>query len=154
MPDIILHDIVFQLKNEKALHGDLSRNSPAFLPGQVRKAVIMTRNSQDYVEFIKNQLEAIDGIASGRFFGGTGLTANGIQFAMLMGDVLYFVVNDMTRSKYEAMGSQCFWYKTKKGRVNVRKYYEVPAEILEDQEQLVALAEEAIQIAARAKGPK
>lgn len=111
----------------------------------------MTRSSPEYVEYVKEQLAPIPGVDSGRFFGGVGLTAGGTQFAMLMGNTLYLVVDDTTRPKYEAMGSECFWYTTKKGRVNVRKYYNVPAEMLEDQERLVALAEKSLDIARRAR---
>ncbi len=66
---------------------------------------------------------------------------------MIMGNSLYFVVDDSTREKYEKMGSGCFSYLTKKGRVQVKKYYAVPAELIEDQEQLVLLAREAIRVA-------
>jgi len=49
------------------------------------------------------------------------------------------------------MGSDCFSYDTKKKRVAVKKYYSVPADMLEDQEQLVALARESIRVARSAK---
>ena len=45
------------------------------------------------------------------------------------------------------MDSGCFSYLTKKGRIEVRKYYAVPVELIEDQEQLIALAKESIRIA-------
>lgn len=110
----------------------------------------MSKTSQEYVNFIVELLSPIRTIRSGRFFGGIGLSTDGIQFAMLMGNSLYFVVDGVTRPRYEEMGSQCFWYTTKKGRVDVKKYYGVPAELLEDPARLVALAEESIQAAGRA----
>lgn len=114
----------------------------------------MTGSSQDYVEFVKEQLASMHDIASGRFFGGVGLSAGGVQFAMIMGNSLYFVVNDVTRPAYEKMGSRCFWYTTKKGRVDVKKYYEVPGEFLDDQERLLSLANESIVVARKAKKAK
>jgi DNA transformation protein and related proteins len=111
----------------------------------------MTGNSLDYVEFVKEQLASIPRVESGRFFGGVGLSMDGVQFAMLMGNTLYFAVNDATRPSYEQLGSHCFWYKTKKGQVDVKKYYEVPGEMLEDQNRLVLLAKESIQVARKAK---
>lgn len=107
----------------------------------------MSTGSSDYVEFVKDQLASLRGVSTSRFFGGIGLSSEGTQFAMIMGSVLYFVVDDSTRPKYERMGSDCFSYSTKKGRVDVRKYYAVPAEVIEEQEQLVALARESIRIA-------
>ncbi len=114
----------------------------------------MTASSQEYVEFVVDQLAAIPGIAHSRFFGGTGLSAHGTQFAMLMGDSLYFVVDDLTRPKYETLGSLCFSYATKRGRVQVKRYYRIPEEILEAQDELVALARESIQIAAATRKAK
>jgi len=66
---------------------------------------------------------------------------------MLMGNSLYFVVDEVTRPKYEKLGSHCFSYQTKKGRVDVKRYYLVPANLIDDPEQLVALARESIGVA-------
>lgn len=110
----------------------------------------MSAASSDYVEFVMDQLASLR-VASGRFFGGTALSSAGTQFAMVMGNSLFFVVDDTTRPKYESMGSSCFSYSARKGRVDVRKYYAVPTDLIEDQEQLVALAKESIQAANAAK---
>ena len=111
----------------------------------------MSISSGAYVEFVKDQLISLRGVSTGRFFGGMGLSSEGTQFAMIMGNALYFVVDDSTRLKYEKMGSNCFSYSTKKGRIDVRKYYAVPTEVMEQQEQLVALARESISIAEQSK---
>lgn len=108
---------------------------------------VMTAVSREYVAYVLDQLAALREVTSRRFFGGIGLTSAATQFAMLMGSTLYFVVDDTTRPKYEKMGSGCFSYKSKKGRVDVKKYYAVPADMIEDQERLVALARESIRIA-------
>lgn len=114
----------------------------------------MTKPSPEYTDFVLEQLAPLGAVQSGRFFGGVGLTSEGTQFAMLMGHSLYLVVNETTRPQYEEMGGTCFWYKTRKGRVNVRKYYEVPAEILDDQDRLIALAQDSIRIAHQEKKRK
>jgi DNA transformation protein and related proteins len=111
----------------------------------------MSAGGSDYVDFVKDQLASLQGVSIGRFFGGIGLSCEGTQFAMIMGSSLYFVVDDSTRPKYERMGSDCFSYSTKKGRVDVRKYYAVPVEVIEEEERLVALARESIRIAAVSK---
>ena len=103
--------------------------------------------SSDYVEFVKDQLAPLRDVSASRFFGGVGLSSNGTQFAMIMDSSLYFVVDDSTRFKYETMGSRCFSYSTKKGRIKVRRYYVVPAELIDDQDQLLMLARESIRVA-------
>jgi len=107
----------------------------------------MSEASSQFIEFIVDRLSGIPRIAKTRFFGGTGLTADATQFAMIMGSTVYFVVDKDTRPKYEKLGSKCFAYDTKARRVQVRKYFEVPIEIIEDHEALTALAREAVLVA-------
>ena len=104
----------------------------------------MSQASPQFVDFIVDRLSGIDGITTNRFFGGTGLSAHATQFAMVMGGSLYFVVDKDTRPRYEKLGSTCFAYDTKARRVQVRKYFEVPIEIIEDHEALAVLAREAV----------
>ena len=66
---------------------------------------------------------------------------------MIMENTLYFCVNDNSRKKYEVLDSEPFSYVTKKGRVNVRKYYSVPENIFENQDFLILWANEAIKAA-------
>ena len=76
-----------------------------------------------------------------------GLTADGTQFGMVMGNTLYFVVDDTSRPVYEKLGCTCFSYATRKGQVKVNRYFEVPAQALEESAQLVVLANQALEIA-------
>ncbi len=107
----------------------------------------MASNSEDFVAFVEEQLQAIPGIVRSRLFGGAGLSVNGVQFALLIANTVYFVVDDSTRPLYEKMGSTCFSYATKARQVNVKRYYTVPADLLEDCDQLLPLAQQAIRIA-------
>lgn len=106
---------------------------------------------QEYIEYLLDLLEPIGRVESGRFFGGTGLTCDSVQFGMVMGTTLYFVVDDSTRPDYEAAGMSPFSYSTKKREVLVKRYYEVPVEILEDREALIDWAAESIEIARKKK---
>ena len=70
---------------------------------------------------------------------------------MIMGNSLYFAVDDDTRGKYEQAGMQPFSYMTKKGRVQVRKYFELPEDVLTDPEQLRLWTNEAVRVAGKTK---
>lgn len=111
----------------------------------------MTGSTQEYVEYILEQLDPVRTISSGRFFGGVGLKSENTQFAMVMDNSLFFVVDESSRNKYQELGTECFWYKTKKKKVNVKKYHEVPAEIIENNEALIEWAKESIEIANKLK---
>ncbi len=110
----------------------------------------MGASGKEFTTYVLEQLSDLPDPSSASFFGGVGLKSGPIQFAMLMDGSLYFVVNDASRPAYEAMGSQCFSYTTKKGRVDVRKYFEVPSDLIEDQESLLDMARTAIEAARQA----
>ena len=102
-----------------------------------------------FVDYVKEQLASLGRLTGKRFFGGTGLVADGVQFGMVMDDTLYFVVDDASRARYRDEGSGCFRYETRKGMVEVHRYYEVPAQAIEDAGRLAALAAESLAIAKR-----
>lgn len=110
--------------------------------------------SAEYAEYILEMLEPIGPVRTARFFGGVGIFSGSVQFAMIMGNSLYFVVDDGTRPRYERAGMAPFSYMTRKGRVQVRRYYELPENVLTDPEQLRQWAEESRRIAANGKKPK
>jgi len=72
---------------------------------------------------------------------------------MIMGNSLYFAVDESSRKKYEQAGMQAFSYMTKKGQIQVRKYFELPEDVLIDHEQLLLWANEAIQVVNKTKKP-
>jgi len=105
--------------------------------------------SDEFIEFVMELLEPIRAIEGKKFFGGYGIKSDNIQFAMIMGNSLYFVVDDLTRPKYQSLGKQPFCYSTKRGQVFVNRYFEVPEDLFEDPQSLLAWARESIEIAAR-----
>lgn len=98
-------------------------------------------------DYVREQLSALRGVTSGRFFSGVGFAFDGVQFGMIIGGTLYFVVDDTTRPKYVARGSRCFTYATTKRRIDSKRYFSVPADIIEDADELTMLARESIKIA-------
>ena len=107
--------------------------------------------SAEYTEYVLELLAPLGPVRTGRFFGGAGISDGAIQFAMIMGNSLYFVVDEGTRKKYEMAGMEPFSYMTKKGRVLVRKYFELPEDVLTDPAQLRIWADEAMCVARKTK---
>lgn len=110
--------------------------------------------SAEYVEYVLEQFAPIASagpMRTTRFFGGVGLVCGTVQFAMIMANSLYLVVDDITREKYEKYGMSPFSYLTKKGRVQVRRYYELPEDVLTDAEQLAVWVRESIGVAHQKK---
>jgi len=86
--------------------------------------------STEYQEYVTEQLAAVGYIVAKRMFGGVGLYADGIFFALLADDVLYLKVDDANRHDYELAGMDAFRPYPDKSRV--MQYYEVPVEVMED----------------------
>lgn len=107
----------------------------------------MTGSTKEYIEYVLELLEPINVISSGKFFGGQGVSCDSVQFAMIMGNSLFFVVDDSSRGKYIEKGAECFWYTKKTGKVNVKKYHEVPGELFDEPSVLLEWARESIVIA-------
>jgi DNA transformation protein len=83
-------------------------------------------------------------------FGGVGIYAGQLFFALLDDDTVYFKVDDATRAQFVDRGMGPFRPYGESGEV--MQYYEVPADVLEDPEALGAWVEAAIAAARRAKG--
>lgn len=112
--------------------------------------------SNEYLEYVLEQLSGLGGVTANRMFSGSGLYQNDIFFALLFSDTLYFKVGDENRPDYESRGMRRFQPYKDKPRMSFT-YYEVPADVLEDPEQLVAWARKSVQAAltlAAAKRPK
>ena len=70
--------------------------------------------SSEFVEYVRDQFSPLGHLEDGHFFGGFAFKSGSKQFAMIMGNTLYFCVNDESRVKYERLGMEPFSYAAKK----------------------------------------
>ncbi|SDR30740.1 Transcriptional regulator of competence genes, TfoX/Sxy family [Rhizobiales bacterium GAS113] len=82
------------------------------------------------------QLGSLGTITVSRFFGGAALLADGVQFAFVIKGSLYLRVNEESRPAFEALGAAPFSYAGRSKSVTVASYYEAPAEIVDDADEL------------------
>lgn len=108
--------------------------------------------SREYCDHILDQLSIMRGVSAKRMFGGFGLFRNGLMFAIIIDDVLYFKTGDSNRADYEAAGMEPFRYAAK-GKTVTLSYWQVPADALDDDTILQEWAEKACR-AAREAGDK
>ena len=73
--------------------------------------------STEYVEYIKQLLDGLPDLTVKKYFGGIALRSSWLgkdaQFATIINDVLYFVVDETTRPRYEAKGMKSFSMKNR-----------------------------------------
>ena len=101
--------------------------------------------SDSYREYVLEQLAEAGLVTAKKMFGGVGLYLNGLFFALIADDRLYFKANDTTRSDYEAVGMGPF--QPYDDKPYTMQYYEVPVEILEDRVDLCIWAKKALAVA-------
>ena len=85
-------------------------------------------------------------------FGGVGIYAGELFFALIADGTLYFKVDDSTRPAYEERGLLPFRPAGPDGET--MQYYEVPADVLEDADRLGPWADAAIAVAHRKRTAK
>jgi DNA transformation protein len=106
--------------------------------------------SRDYLAFVLEQLHEAGEVASRRMFGGVGLYLGEVFFALISDDTLYLRVDEESRGEYTARGMRAFRPYANRPQLSSR-YFEVPADVLEDSSQLAAWARRAL--AAATRGP-
>ncbi len=92
-----------------------------------------------------------------RMFSGFGISADGTNFALALRAGLYFRADEETIPQFEAEGSKPFQYQTRAKIVTVNSYWQLPARLFEDPEELTGWARAALAAAQRAalrKRPK
>ncbi len=89
-----------------------------------------------------------------RMFSGYGISADGINFALALRAGLYFRADEATIPQFEAEGSQPFSYQTRAKTVTVNSYWQLPARLFDDSEELPQWARAALAAAQRAKVKK
>ena len=107
--------------------------------------------SNSYMEYVIEQLSHNSPILTKRMFGGVGIYADGLFFAVIANDQLYFKVDDTNRQDYIEAGMEPF--RPFDGD-RPMKYWEVPVQVLEDLDQLKVWQDKSIVVAQHAKKGK
>ena len=71
-----------------------------------------------------------------RMFSGFGISADGTNFALALRAGLFLRADDQTISRFEAEGSKPFQYQTRAKTVTVNSYWQLPARLFDDSEEL------------------
>jgi DNA transformation protein len=103
-----------------------------------------------FQEFILELLAPLDPMAR-RMFSGVGLFHGGAMFGLLVRDAFYLRVDDTTRQRFECAGSSAFSYLRGDRSVSLSAYYAVPEGLLDQPDELLRWARDAIGVARTVK---
>jgi DNA transformation protein len=108
-------------------------------------------------DFLIDLFSAFGPVTIRRMFSGYGISADGTNFALALRAGLFFRADRSTIPQFEAEGSQPFQYQTRARTVTVNSYWQLPARLFDDPDELSAWAKAALAAAQRAavkKRPK
>jgi DNA transformation protein len=95
------------------------------------------------VDRIIDRLSPLGEVTARPLFGGHGLYWRESIFAILYRDRLYLKVDEDSKGDYQARGMGPF---RPNERQTLKSYFEVPPDVLDDQEALLSWAREAIRV--------
>ena len=107
--------------------------------------------TDDFREFVLEQLGRVIPLEWKRMFGGVGIYAADTFFALIDDDVVYFKVGVLNRADFEAAGARAF--QPYEG-VTSMTYFELPVHILEDVHALRTWTGKAFSVAQSAASRK
>jgi len=107
--------------------------------------------SDGYKAFLADLLSGFGPVQIRNMFGGAGVYADGVMFAILVDDTLYLKADENSSEAFAAEGKGPFTYRPK-GRATVAmSYWEIPEHLLDDPDELTAWARRAHAVALAAK---
>jgi DNA transformation protein and related proteins len=106
-----------------------------------------------YLEYVLEQLAALGALRSNRMFGGVGLYSDALFFGLIDDDTLYFKTDESNVAEYRARKMPRFMPFPDRPEA-VLGYHQVPADVIEDAEMLVAWARRSVAVALASKSRK
>jgi DNA transformation protein len=106
--------------------------------------------SPTFAEHAVDLLSGLGPVDARRMFGGYGLYARGVMFALLDGDELFLKTDDETRDRFRAAGCRMWVYP----RLAETNYYRPPDEAHEDPEAMLPWAKLGLEAALRRRAAK
>ena len=105
--------------------------------------------SETYADFLREQLAPLGRLSLRRMFGKTGVFCDGVMFAMVTDNTLYFRVDDHNRETFAEASSSPPLNYAKGGEMIDLSFWRVPERLFDEPEELVTWARAALGAAHR-----
>jgi DNA transformation protein len=105
----------------------------------------MKNNKSEFLQYALDLFNPLGRLTSKTLFGGNAILKNNITFAMVFDGSIYLKTNKNTVKKYLDLDSKPLSYKKNNKTISLR-YYEIPIEVLDDEDKLMQWAIEASEI--------
>jgi DNA transformation protein len=105
--------------------------------------------SETYADFLREQLAPLGRLSLRRMFGKTGVFCDGVMFAMVTENTLYFRVDEENRETFKEAESAPPLNYAKKGAMIDLSFWRVPERLFDEPDELLAWARAALAAAHR-----
>src|SRR5438552_11455553 len=105
--------------------------------------------SAAFAEFLREQLAPLGRVTMRRMFGKTGVFGDGVMFAVVTENTLYFRVDDQNRATFREAEAFPPLNYAKKGSTIDLSFWRVPERLFDEPDELVAWAQAALAAARR-----
>ena len=105
--------------------------------------------SDTYADFLREQLAPLGRVTMRRMFGKTGVFCDGVMFAMVTENTLYFRVDDANRATFKEAESFPPLNYAKKGATIDLSFWRVPERLFDEPDELMNWARAALAAARR-----
>jgi DNA transformation protein len=109
--------------------------------------------SAEFLEFVKEQMAGFGPVSLRRMFGGAGVFREGLMFALIADEVLYFKADQATEGHFKAEGLSPFTYETKRNPRTVMSYWRAPERCLDDPDDMTDWCRRAYAVALKSAKP-
>jgi DNA transformation protein len=113
--------------------------------------VALTPEFKDYICDLFSDLGPIE---VKRMFGGAGIYAGGVFFAITGDGAIYVKADDLSEPEFQRAGSEPFTYATRAGESMVLRYWRLPEQAADDPAEAARWGRLGIDAALRAKAAK
>ena len=103
----------------------------------------------DFGEWVREHFHALGRLEIKRMFGGAGVYASGVMFALLDDGVVWLKADQALAPALREAGSRQFTYPTKDGRTMSMGYWTLPDSALDDPDEALAWARRSLEVALR-----
>ena len=94
---------------------------------------------QAFAQYVVESMAGLGDVQARPMFGGFGVYLQGLMFALLLDDVVYIKVDEVSVGRFQARGLVPFQYEAR-GKVSSLKYYQAPDEAYDDRDAMVEWA--------------
>jgi DNA transformation protein len=107
--------------------------------------------SQETLEYARDLFGGLGPISAKRMFGGAGLYAEGVMFAIIADEQFLMKADPTLAAEYDAAGSDAFVYDTRNGPRRIGGLMRLPDSALDDPDEALDWARKSLAVALAAK---